>query len=85
MPSLWAMQEFGFTIPPNVNAYWVNKAGPGKSYIEAGGEKHLYTNKTLYNTVYNLLYFANLLQQHPINTNLIKLAGIAKEESDPEE
>lgn len=82
---LWAMQEFGFTIPPNVNAYWVNKAGPGKSYIEAGGERHLYTNKTLYNTVYNLLYFANLLQQHPINTNLIKLAEVAKLESDPEE
>ncbi len=82
---LWAMQEFGFTIPPNVNAYWVNKAGPGKSYIEAGGERHLYTNKTLYNSIYNLLYFANLLQQHPINTNLIELAEIAKQESDPEE
>jgi multimeric flavodoxin WrbA len=82
---LWAMQEFGFTIPPNANAYWVNKAGPGKSYIEAGGERYLYTNKTLYSTIYNLLYFANLLKQHPINTNLKKLAEIAKQESDPQE
>jgi multimeric flavodoxin WrbA len=30
---LWAMQEFGFTIPPNVNSYWVGMAGPGPSYI----------------------------------------------------
>jgi multimeric flavodoxin WrbA len=82
---LWAMQEFGFTIPPNVNAYWVNKAGPGKSYIEAGGERYLYTNKTLYNTIYNLLYFANLLKHHPITTNLKQLAEIAKQESDPDE
>src|ERR1700744_3695864 len=24
---LWSMQELGFTIPPNVNAYWVGMAG----------------------------------------------------------
>jgi multimeric flavodoxin WrbA len=82
---LWAMQEFGFTIPPNVNSYWVNKAGPGKSYIEAGGERHLYTNKTLYNTIYNLIYFARLLKQNPITTNLKRLAEIAKQESDSAE
>src|SRR5471030_3213478 len=39
---LWSMQELGFTIPPNVNAYWVGLAGAGKDYVEAGGEKHYY-------------------------------------------
>lgn len=79
---LWAMQEFGFTIPPNVNAYWVGKAGPGLSYMEDGGERYLYTYKTLYSTIYNLIYFSNLQKQHPITTNLLKLAEIAKQEND---
>lgn len=62
---LWAMQEFGFTVPPNVNAYWVGEAGPGPSYIEAGGEKHEYTHKTLRFMVHNLIYFAQLLKKIP--------------------
>jgi multimeric flavodoxin WrbA len=81
---LWAMHEFGFTIPPNVNSYWVGPAGPGPSYIEAGGERYLYTNKTLRYTVYNLIYFAKLLKENPIPTSLKKLAEEAAKESDKE-
>ncbi len=78
------MQELGFTIPPNVNAYWVGKAGPGPSYIEAGGERFLYTNKLLRFTVHNLLYFARLLKSNPIPTNLKALATDAEKVSNKE-
>jgi len=82
---LWAMQELGFTVPPNANAYWVGEAGPGASYVEAGGERHLYTNKTLVYTVHNLTYFARLLRDNPIPTNLKELGERAEAVSDPEE
>lgn len=79
---LWAMHEFGFTIPPNVNTYWVGEAGPGPSYIEAGGEKSVYTNKTLKFMVYNTTWFAQLLKHNPIPTNLKELSEKAKRESE---
>ncbi|GAA4341709.1 flavodoxin family protein [Mucilaginibacter gynuensis] len=79
---LWAMQEAGFTIPPNVNAYWVGLAGGDKDYVEAGGEKYFYTNYTLQYMVANLVYFAKLLKANPIDTNLKMLKELAKQESD---
>lgn len=82
---LWSMQELGFTIPPNVNAYWVGLAGGGKDYVEAGGERHFYTNSTLRYMTSNLSYFANLLKEHPIDTNWLELDKIAKSESDHSE
>lgn len=82
---LWAMQEVGFTIPPNVNAYWVGKAGGEKDYVEAGGERYLYTNKTLRYMTANLAWFAKLLEQHPIPTNLLEEGKKAEAESDKEE
>lgn len=79
--TLFNLSHLGCTIPPNVDTYWVGDAGPGPSYIEAGGEKHLYTNKTVRYMVNNRVYFANLLKEHPIPTNLRKLYEEAKEES----
>lgn len=81
---LWALQECGFTIPPNVNAYWVGLAGGDKDYVEARGKKYFYTNLTLRYTIANLVFFANLLKNNPINTNLKELEKLAKKESDPE-
>jgi multimeric flavodoxin WrbA len=81
---LWALQELGFTIPPNVNTYWVGPAGPGPSYVEAGGERHLFTNKTMLFMAHNLVYMARLLKEHPIPTNLSQLAAQAQAESDDE-
>ncbi len=78
---LWAMQELGFTIPPNVNAYWVGMAGAGTDYVEGGGEKFYYTNYTLRWMIANLTYFAKLLKAHPINSNLNELQKLAKKES----
>lgn len=79
---LWAMQECGFTIPPNVNAYWVGPAGGDKDYVEAGGKKYFYTNLTLQYTVANLVYFADLLKNNPITTNLKELEKQATKDSD---
>ena len=81
---VWALHEQGFSIPPNANAYWVGEAGPGPSYQEAGGERHLYTNKTLRYVVHNCLHLARLLQASPYPANLNQLAEAAKAESDPE-
>ena len=79
--TLFNLSHLGCTIPPNVDTYWVGDAGPGPSYIEAGGDKHLYTNKTVRYMVNNLVYFANLVKEHPIPTNLRKLYEEAQKES----
>lgn len=80
--ALWAMQELGFTIPPNANAYWVGMAGGEKDYIAAGGRKYYYTNFTLRLMIANLVYFAKILRGFPITTNVTELEQQAKDESD---
>lgn len=80
--TLFNLSHLGCTVPPNVDTYWVGDAGPGPSYIEAGGEKHFYTNKTVRYMVHNLIFFAKFLEENPIPTNLIELAKEAKKESD---
>ena len=82
---LWAMQELGFTIPPNVNAYWVGMAGGEKDYVEAGGERFLYTNKSLRYMTGNLAFMAKLLAANPIDTNLNEAAKKAEQESESED
>jgi multimeric flavodoxin WrbA len=82
---LWAMQEVGFTIPPNANAYWVGLAGGEKDYVEAGGERYLYTNKSLRYMTANLAFMAKLLAANPIDTNLNEQTKKAEAESDKEE
>lgn len=81
---LWSLQEVGFTIPPNANAYWVGKAGGEKDYVQAAGERYLYTNKSLRYMSSNLAWFANLLAVHPIGTNLLEENKKAEAESDYE-
>ncbi|MEC5423836.1 flavodoxin family protein [Virgibacillus sp. C22-A2] len=62
---LFGMLNIGFTIPPNVNAYWVGEAGPGPSYIEAGQESD-FTKRNTKMMTYNLIHFARMLKQSPI-------------------
>jgi multimeric flavodoxin WrbA len=81
---LWSLQEVGFTIPANVNAYWVGKAGGEKDYVEAGGERYLYTNKTLRYMTANLAFMAKLLAAHPYEINLLNENKKAEAESDKE-
>ncbi|TQD26709.1 flavodoxin family protein [Methanolobus vulcani] len=80
--TLFNLTHLGCTVPPNVDSYWVGDAGPGPSYIAAGGERHLYTNKTVRYMVNNLVFFAKLLKDNPIPTNINKLYEDALKESD---
>jgi multimeric flavodoxin WrbA len=78
---LFSLSHSGCSLPPNPMAYWVGSAGPGPSYIEAGGDSHFFTNKNLRSLVENSRYLARLLKENPIPTNLIKLGEQAKQES----
>lgn len=76
------LAEQGFTIPVNAFSYYVGKAGPGPAYIEAKGDRHFFTNRTLYNMVYNLVHVAKILKENPYPTNLLELNEKAKKISD---
>ena len=80
--TLFNLTHMGCVIPPNADCYWVGPAGPGPSYIESGGDRHLYTNRTARFMTHNLVYMANLLKQHPITTNIKKLNAEAAAVSD---
>lgn len=62
---LYGLSHIGFTVPPNVDAYWVGEAGPGPSYLETG-QDNAFTIKNTKMMAYNLVHFARLLQAHPI-------------------
>ncbi len=79
--TLFNLTHLGCTIAPNSDSYWVGDAGPGPSYIEAGGDKHLYTNRTIRYLVHNSTYMAELLVKNPIPTNLKELDAAAKKVS----
>jgi len=80
--TLFNLSHLGCTIPPNSDCYWVGDAGPGPDYLKAGGERHLYTNKTARYLAHNVAYMAHLLREYPIPTNLKKLKDEAAEVSD---
>jgi len=79
--TLFNLSHFGCVIPPNCDTYWVGPAGPGPSYIEAQGDKHLYTNKTARYLVHNTIHFAKILKKNPVKTNLKKLTEEAQKVS----
>ncbi len=79
--TLFNMSHLGCTVPPNCDTYWVGDAGPGPSFIEAGGERHMYTNKTARFLAHNTVYFARLLKQNPIPTNISELTEEARQAS----
>jgi multimeric flavodoxin WrbA len=64
--TLFNLSHLGCTIPPNADTYWVGDAGPGPSYIEAGGENHPYTQKTTTWMAHNVVHLARMLAEHPI-------------------
>lgn len=79
------LSEHGFSIPVNAFTYYVGKAGPGPAYIEAEGDKHLFTNRTLFLMVHNLVHLAKILKQNPYPTNIKKLNEEAEKISKTEE
>lgn len=64
--TLFNLSHLGCTIPPNADTYWVGDAGPGPSYIEAGGEHHAYTKRTTRWMAHNLVHLARMLKANPI-------------------
>lgn len=63
---LYGLSHIGFVIPPNVDAYWVGEAGPGKSFIEAEGIKNEFTQSHVKMLAYNTMHLANIFSKHPI-------------------
>jgi multimeric flavodoxin WrbA len=64
--TLFNLTHLGCAIPPNADTYWVGDAGPGPSFIEAGGKDHAYTQKTAKWMAHNVTHLARILKQHPI-------------------
>lgn len=64
--TLFNLSHLGCTIPPNADTYWVGDAGPGPSYIEAGGEHHEYTKRTTRWMAHNTVHLARMLKATPI-------------------
>ena len=60
--TLFNLSHLGLTIPPNADTYWLGEAGPGPSYIEAGGQDHPYTQKTTKWMAHNVVHLARILK-----------------------
>jgi len=75
--TLFNLTHLGCFAPPNADCYWVGDAGPGPSYMDAGGDKHAYTDKTARYMTYNTAWLARLLKKHPIDSNLKQMSADA--------
>ena len=75
--TLFNLSHLGCVIPPNADTYWVGEAGPGPSYIEAGGDRHRYTDRTARMVAANTVALAETLRAHPISTNLKEIDAAA--------
>jgi multimeric flavodoxin WrbA len=64
--TLFNLTHLGCVVPPNADTYWVGEAGPGPSYLDAGGPEHPYTQRTSSWCAHNLLHMAVILRDHPI-------------------
>lgn len=60
---LYALSHIGFTIPPQVDAYWDGEAGPGPSYLDdnQGARNHWTTRNTVFAT-WNMLHAARRIK-----------------------
>lgn len=67
---LYDLAVAGFTIPPNADCGWTGEIGPGGPDLEADGDRCYYTNERARFMAHNLAYFARLLREHPIPTDL---------------
>ncbi len=79
--TLFNLSHLGCTIPPNADCYWVGDAGPGPSYLDAGGDRHLYTNRTARYLAKNCAEAARWLRAHPYSIDLDAADAAAKEVS----
>src|SRR4051794_10729410 len=63
--TLFNLTHLGFTVPPNADTYWLGDAGPGPSFIDAGGAQHPYTRKKAGRVGHNRVHMAPLLPGNP--------------------
>jgi multimeric flavodoxin WrbA len=82
--TVFNMTHLGFTMPPNCDTYWVGDAGPGPSFIDAGGHTHPYTLKTAGWMAHNVVHMARILREHPIppEGNTVPMAALHEEMAD---
>jgi len=78
---LYDLQRLGCVVPPNADCYWVGDAGPGPSFIIAGGHAHHFTRRRVRYMAHSLVEMARILREHPLTTNLRELTEQADEES----
>jgi multimeric flavodoxin WrbA len=64
--TLFNLSHLGCVIPPNADTYWLGEAGPGPSFIEAGGWELPYTQKTAGWMSSNVVHLARMLRAQPI-------------------
>jgi len=81
---LYDMTIAGLTVPPNADVYWVNEAGLGGPYLEAKGDTCYFVNERVRWMARNLAFFARLLKENPIPTDLEALQAEARKVSRPE-
>ena len=67
--TLFNLSHLGYVVPPNSDCYWVGEAGPGPSYLDAGGPNHLYTNRGARLLAYNCFQMAETMRLRPFKTN----------------
>lgn len=60
---LYALSHIGFTIPPQVDAYWNGEAGPGPSYLDGnrGAQNHWTTRNAVF-AAWNMLHTARRIK-----------------------
>lgn len=61
---LYTLQHLGYVIPPNADAAWLGKVGPGPSYLDdgSGGPETEFTQKNVTFMAYNLMHTAAWLK-----------------------
>ena len=66
MSILYGLQHVGYTVPPQADAAWLGKVGPGPSYLdkEAHGPDSDFTNRNTTIMTYNLMHMASLLKKN---------------------
>ncbi|MFA7744115.1 flavodoxin family protein [Salinicoccus roseus] len=62
---LYGLSHIGFTIPPNVDTYWVGDAGPGPSYMDTDRD-NAFTKQHVKMLAYNTMHLAKIFREHPI-------------------
>nr|WP_329544510.1 flavodoxin family protein [Staphylococcus xylosus] len=62
---IYGLSHIGFTIPPNVDAYWVGEAGPGPSYMDINHENE-FTKRHIKWLAYNTMHMATMLKKTPL-------------------